>query len=409
MKKNPIHDFTSKLIQSEVIENLKNYVRWQQDLRKSSEPSTLFEKVPDHAPISINLDLTTACNYACDHCVDIDILNTGIRFEYEKLEKSIDQMAKKGLKSVIIIGGGEPTVDPKFTTIVPFLKKRNIQVAIVSNGSRMDRLLDVSHYLDENDWIRLSLDSGRNETFQAMHKPKGKGITLEEICSGVAPIRKKNSKLKMGFSFIVTWKGATNKDINIVENINEIQEAAQLARDSDFTYFSIKPFLVRSETNNAEIVGIDEYTKNYFDVIKQIRISIGKIKKLETSTFSVIESTNLSALESGDYKKFTNQPKNCHFTFFRQVLSPLGVYNCPVYRHVGIAKLSENDGYSTQDSYQETNNNVGKHIYEFDASENCKNVTCLYNSTNWFIEDLISNPNKLENLMPIEDEMDFYL
>ncbi len=93
MKKNPIHDFTSKLIQSEVIENLKNYVRWQQDLRKSSEPSTLFEKVPDHAPISINLDLTTACNYACDHCVDIDILNTGIRFEYEKLEKSIDQMA----------------------------------------------------------------------------------------------------------------------------------------------------------------------------------------------------------------------------------------------------------------------------------------------------------------------------
>ena len=123
MKNNPIHDFTSKLLQSEVLENLKDYVRWQQDLRKSSEPSTLFEKIPDHAPISINLDLTTACNYACDHCVDIDILNTGIRFEYEKLEKSIDQMAKKGLKSVIIIGGGEPTVDPKFTTIVPFLKK----------------------------------------------------------------------------------------------------------------------------------------------------------------------------------------------------------------------------------------------------------------------------------------------
>ena len=42
-------------------------------------------KVPDFAPISINLDLTTACNYACDHCVDLDILNTGIRFDHDKL------------------------------------------------------------------------------------------------------------------------------------------------------------------------------------------------------------------------------------------------------------------------------------------------------------------------------------
>jgi MoaA/NifB/PqqE/SkfB family radical SAM enzyme len=68
----------------------------------------------DDVPISINLDLTTACNYACDHCVDFEILNTGARYDHEKLLASLELLAKRGLKSVIVIGGGEPTTYPKF-------------------------------------------------------------------------------------------------------------------------------------------------------------------------------------------------------------------------------------------------------------------------------------------------------
>ena len=45
---------------------------------------------PALAPISINLDLTTACNYRCDHCIDWDILNTKHRHDEETL-RSLDR------------------------------------------------------------------------------------------------------------------------------------------------------------------------------------------------------------------------------------------------------------------------------------------------------------------------------
>ena len=108
-----IHDFAAKLLQPEVLPRVKEYVLWHRAMRGAAETGTLVDdlaRVPDFAPVSINLDITTACNYACDHCVDMDILNQPIKYAHDKLEDSLREMAGKGLKSVIVIGGGEPTV-----------------------------------------------------------------------------------------------------------------------------------------------------------------------------------------------------------------------------------------------------------------------------------------------------------
>ena len=108
-----IHDFATKLTQPGAREALERYVEWQVAQREATDMDAealaeLAGRVPDFAPVSINLDLTTACNYQCDHCVDLDILNTGIRFDHDKLISSLGLMAERGLKSVIVIGGGEP-------------------------------------------------------------------------------------------------------------------------------------------------------------------------------------------------------------------------------------------------------------------------------------------------------------
>ena len=53
---------------------------------------------------------------------------------------------------------------------------------------RIDRkIAEVADCLDGDDWVRLSLDSGTDATFQAMHKPK-KAVTLEQICE-LVPLR----------------------------------------------------------------------------------------------------------------------------------------------------------------------------------------------------------------------------
>jgi len=74
------HDFSSKLRQSSVIESLKRYITWQRNAGTTGAGLA----VPNLAPISINLDLTSACNFACPHCVDSKIINTGEYLEYRR-------------------------------------------------------------------------------------------------------------------------------------------------------------------------------------------------------------------------------------------------------------------------------------------------------------------------------------
>ncbi len=410
----PLHDFMGKLCQPEVLENLKEYVRWQAQWREGYAASSLtleqaLESAPASAPISINLDVTTACNYRCDHCVDMDILNKNINYEHELLKDSLGYLVKNGLRSVIIIGGGEPTAYQGFEDIVRHLKNMDVQIGVVTNGSMMRKIERVADVLQERDWVRLSLDSGTNETFRAMHKPGSKKCTLEWICEHIPPIKKINSRFMIGFSFIIVWKDCETNDTKIIENVDEIITAAELAKRHQFDYISYKPFLTRAETNNAEVVGIDKEQRHVESVMTKIRSAINQAKELEDESFAVVESTNLRVLENGTYMNYTEQPRNCHMQYFRQVLSPLGVFNCPVYRHVPQALLGEKHAYATEEDMKATQKNTLRLIEAFDATQECKDVTCLYNHANWFIEDLINHPEKLASLDSGFDRKDYFL
>ncbi|MEK6248874.1 MAG: radical SAM protein, partial [Planctomycetales bacterium] len=117
------HDFSAKLQQASLLPQVVDYVRWRQAVQQAEAEGSEPPTPPDAAPVSINLDLTTACNFQCDHCIDWDILNTGVKHKEEELLDSLRNMAQRGMRSVILIGGGEPTVYPRFVEIVRYLKQ----------------------------------------------------------------------------------------------------------------------------------------------------------------------------------------------------------------------------------------------------------------------------------------------
>jgi MoaA/NifB/PqqE/SkfB family radical SAM enzyme len=408
----PVHDFAAKLLQPSLLPRLKSYVRLQAEIRRRiAERRTIDDLLEraDGVPISINLDLTTACNYKCDHCVDLDILNTGIRYDYEKLKAGLKELAARGLRSVIVIGGGEPTVDPYFVEVVRFMKGLGLQVGIVSNGSGNKKIAEVADLLDEKDWVRLSLDSGTDSTFQVMHKPR-KPITLDQICETVAAIKERNRVTKVGFSYIITWKGAHTNDTDIHENLHEMVMGAERARRYGFDYISFKPFLTRAEANNAEIVGLeDEKRAEFEDVMATIRRYVDEAKKLETENFKVVESTNLRVLENGTFRNYMEQPKNCHMQWFRQVMSPLGLFNCPVYRNQPHGQIGGKHAYTDPAELNQVQRSTLKLVATFDATEQCKEVTCLYNHVNWFIEGLVRHPERLDALEAGTERNDTFL
>ncbi len=393
-----MHDFTGKLRQPQLWPQVAEYVRWQRAQRAARAAGEPPPPVPARAPLSINLDLTTACNYRCDHCIDWDILNSKIKHEDQALRDAMQTMAERGLRSVILIGGGEPTLYPGFVSFVEHLKRLRLQVAIVSNGSRNDRILQVAPVLTRGDWVRLSLDSGSNATFRAMHNPSKPTLDLDEICGWGPRIKAANPDFDLGYSFIITWRGATRDDVKVVENIDEMVMATRRARDAGFNYISFKPFLVRSDSG-SEIMDPEQAEALLEEVRRRIGTALAEARTYQRDGFRVLESTNLRLLMRDTWHDFTHQPKTCHMQALRQVVTPLGVYNCPAYRGVERARIGEKDIYSSGGSADRAAGRTAVQLDQFDASCECREVTCLYNGTNWWIEQLVESDDDLDALV----------
>lgn len=394
-----IHDFTGKLRQPGVAPTLMAYVHWRRQVARARHAGEPEPAPPSLAPISINLDLTTACNFRCAHCIDWDVLNTPHKYQEEELRDELRLMRERGLRSVILIGGGEPTLFPRFPDFVAFLKELGLQVAIVSNGSRGDRLAEAARHMDAGDWIRLSLDAASNELFAAMHRPVSRKLDLDGICAWIPRIKESNPQVRVGFSFIIVWRGASRDDEALHENIHEILPAAERARRSGFDYIAFKPVLER-RPDGAEVMDPERSERELDEVVARIRNEVERAKTLAEGGFSVYESINLKLLEEGSWQEFTRQPRTCHMQALRQVLSPTGLFNCPAHRGVAKARLGDRNAYRDAAQAEQTGAALARSLDEFDASQECREVTCLYNSVNWWIEKLVADPT-----LDLEDEV----
>jgi hypothetical protein len=400
-----VHDFAQKLQQPSLWPKVLDYVQWQRQVRAARAAGKPEPDLPDLAPLSINLDLTTACNYACDHCIDWDILNSKVRHEDQELRDGLQRMAERGLRSVILIGGGEPTLYPGFASIVQFCKGLGLSVAVVSNGSRGDRLLAAAPFFTAGDWIRLSLDSGSNEVFRRMHNPSSKTLTLDEICSWIPKIKAANPALQLGFSFVITWKGGSRGEVKIIENIHEMVMASRRASDAMFDYISFKPFLERQQ-DGAEVMDPAKSEAELQAVTARIQQNLAEARAAVRPGFRVLASTNLRVLMAGNWRDYTKQPKVCHMQMLRQVVTPLGTFNCPAHRGVEKAQLGGKELWQVPAAAQHA---TAKILADFDASHECREVTCLYNSTNWWLEEMIEAKAELPQHAPAQEQNDWFL
>lgn len=403
----PVHDFIGKLRQSPFHQRVEDYVTWRREVLEARKTSGPEPAMPSWAPLSINLDLTTACNYACDHCIDWDTLNSGINHDDRALRDSLATMAQQGLRSVILIGGGEPTVYPGFVPMVAFLKDLGLDVAVVTNGSRNDRIHEVADRLGPRDWVRLSLDAGTDATFQAMHKPK-KAVTLDEICTWIGRIKERNPAPRLGYSYVICWDGSERAADAppLIDNIDEIPVAARRARDAGFDYISLKPVLTRASTG-AEVMDPTGNGDVMARTIARIGERVDEARAMATDRFAVVESTNLKVLEQGTWRDWTHQPHTCHMQALRQVLSPLGLWNCPAHRGVAKARIDERSAFDGEEGARRTAARTAAMLDTFDATAECREVTCLYHDANWWIEQAIEDPRTLGEALP--DAGDYFL
>lgn len=389
-----IHNFINKLLQPHMFDNLLAYVNWRIEANKGNHIPP-----PDFGPVSINIDITTACNHYCHHCIDLDLLNNGRKLSLQCIRTLVDNLVDRGLKSVIVIGGGEPTVHPQFSDIVAYLKSKNLRIGIVSNGVRPQELEKVAPLLEEKDWMRLSLDAATDESFAVIHNSKSPK-KLSEVMREIKRIREKWSHFQMGYSFLALCEHFRGNNTNLLNNLREIPMAAKLAQEHGFTYLSVKPFI------NPEATRETEPDCHY---VRDLKESVAVAKQYENVNFKVLESFNLFALFENHNDRLRIQPKVCHSNFFRVVVTPDGIFSCPVWRGFEMVQMTPHDQDFSADYGEYFNKNRARVVNQFDASKGCSHVTCIYNDLNWFIEDLINNPEKVKTLKMGVDFQDYFL
>ncbi len=124
-------------------------------------------------PVTVELDMTNACNHRCSECVVSYFRVADNSHLTCKLARDIiRQLAKCKIRGLIFTGGGEPLCNPHTLEIVEFAKSQGLDPGFITNGSLLNK--DSSRVLLKNcTWIRVSLDAGSPEVFARSHGMNG--------------------------------------------------------------------------------------------------------------------------------------------------------------------------------------------------------------------------------------------
>jgi hypothetical protein len=225
-------------------------------------------------------------------------------------------------------------------------------------------------------------------------------VTLDQICRTAASLKARWPRLQLGFSFIVMWSGTEQISAPTIGNVGEMALAAGLARAHGFDYISFKPMLVRNE-ERAEIVNIGRLPDAPralvpAPVVDQIRTGLRHAEAMEGASFRVVPSKNLLAmLQESGFERCRQQPRECHMQHFRQVLAPSGIFSCPAHRGNERTRIGDGTAYCGPDGFSAVVAATQAQIQRLNAAVECREVTCIDNDTNWWIEDLIESGEAL--------------
>lgn len=141
------------------------------------------------------------CNLKCSYCSvsERKLHNT---IELPTIVDYITKLKSRGLKAVIITGGGEPTLYKDFNALGEWILDQGLELALISNGTQFNRVSD--RIIQNLTWLRISMN-----VFKKWE---------EKI---VVPVDRLTSKTTVGMSICYS---AENKDPEFLRKVGEWAE-----------------------------------------------------------------------------------------------------------------------------------------------------------------------------------------
>ncbi len=260
----------------------------------------------DCYPVYVEIGLTNACNHKCIFCA-LDFLENGGNFiNKEILLLNLESMAKKGLKSVMFAGEGEPLLHKDVGLFVQKAKEFGLDISITTNGILFDKN-KIEQCLPHLSWIRFSIDAGTSENYAKIHGTYKEDFDklIENIKNAVKYRNDNNLKTTIGAQFLMISK-------NIGEAINLAEKLKEIGVDN----LQIKPYSHHPSSLNDFSVNPEDS-----DILRE------EIIKLNSENFKVLfrKSAFERVQEGIDYPECYGLP------FFALIDSKGNVMPCNLY------------------------------------------------------------------------------
>jgi MoaA/NifB/PqqE/SkfB family radical SAM enzyme len=324
----------------------------------------------DIFPVHVEISPSSACNQRCTLCC-VDYKGHKAKLlEREILLNLVDDFVETGVKSILLAGEGEPTLNKHIAEMSVKAKNAGIDTALNSNGVLFDESM-AEEMLPTLMWSRFTFQAANPKLYSEVHVTDESDFDKAVENVARAAEIKKRDKLEATLGI---------QQIMIAENAHDIYNVAKLAKDIGMDYFVVKRHS-RHPDNKYDVP--DNLYEGYVDLMKET-------ETLQDDNFKVIV-------------RWRNFTEDCHRTydqciglpFITQVLANGGIYPCCMF--------FDNDdlcyGNLHEKSFKEIwlsdrRRDIQKHIKENIDVNKCMSY-CRHHSTNQFLSQFHNKPNHI--------------
>lgn len=199
-------------------------------------------------PVEIEIGISGACNHRCVFCAVDYMEYQPVMLDADILIKNLEIMGKKGVKSIIYAGEGEPMLHPDAPKIINKTKSAGIDVAVSTNGVLFTKS-KIDECLRSLTWVRYSIAGASDETYEKIHQCKAGDLqrALDNMQHAADAKRRENLDVTLGAQLLL-----------LPENKNEVIKLAKIIKNIGFDYFTVKPFSQHPKSKAKLNVNYDE-------------------------------------------------------------------------------------------------------------------------------------------------------
>lgn len=217
-------------------------------------------KIP--APVRVVLEPTNLCNHNCIFCFYSNFRDDNkVYLSSEKLFELAEDFKKLGVKSVSLVGGGEPMIHPAIYDLIHWFYKNKILISITTNGSAC-KDTEIDTIVRASTYIRVSLNAASVQTHNIINAPKSS--QFERIINNIEKLRKHRDKI--GANMLIGIKNAI-----FDKNFHEIEEMIALGERLEVDYIMFAAVVGESPSSRQIL---DAATEKIEELKKKTRVPL---------------------------------------------------------------------------------------------------------------------------------------